>query len=81
MVIGHGPGIKVSRTQVAARSHWRGEIGRRCGSARDGTVELGALVLVIWEGLNTVVANLVLADIIQPTSGFDRPGMVGHAYQ
>ncbi|MEO7131634.1 MAG: DUF3995 domain-containing protein [Dermatophilaceae bacterium] len=41
---------------------------------------VGALALVGWGGLNTVVANLVLAGVIQPGSGYDRPGMVGHAY-
>ena len=41
---------------------------------------LGALVLVIWGGLNTLVGNLVLAGVIRPESGFDRSGMIGHAY-
>jgi Protein of unknown function (DUF3995) len=41
---------------------------------------LGALVLVVWGGLNTFVGNLVLAGVIQPASGFDRSGMIGHAY-
>lgn len=41
---------------------------------------LVALVLILWGGANAVVANLVLADIIHPASGFDRPGMIGHAY-
>lgn len=41
---------------------------------------LGASVLILWGGLNTVVANLVLAGAVHPTSGFDRPGMIGHAW-
>lgn len=41
---------------------------------------LGALVLIGWGGVNTVVGNLVLAAVIQPQSGYDRPGMIGHAY-
>ncbi|MEO7058429.1 MAG: DUF3995 domain-containing protein [Lapillicoccus sp.] len=41
---------------------------------------LGSLVLIVWGGLNTAVGNLVLAGVIQPDSGFDRPGMIGHAY-
>jgi hypothetical protein len=44
------------------------------------TCWLGALLLIGWGGLNTVVGNLVLANVIQPKSGFDRPGMIGHAY-
>lgn len=40
----------------------------------------GALVLVGWGGLNAVVAHLVLAGAIRPESGFDRAGMIGHAY-
>lgn len=41
---------------------------------------LGALLLLGWGGLNTTVANLVLVGAIRPESGFDRAGMVGHAY-
>lgn len=40
----------------------------------------GACILVGWGGLNTVVAHLVLAGAIKPGSGFDRAGMIGHAY-
>lgn len=40
----------------------------------------GALVLMVWGGLNTVVGNLVLGEVIQPSGGFDRQGMLGHAY-
>ncbi len=40
----------------------------------------GALVLITWGGLNTVIGNLVLTGVIQPSSGFDRPGMIGHAW-
>lgn len=41
---------------------------------------LGAIFLIGWGGLNAAVGNLVLAEHIQPESGFDRPGMIGHAY-
>lgn len=41
---------------------------------------LGAVVLIVWGGVNTVVANLVLVGAIEPESGFDRPGMIGHAW-
>lgn len=41
---------------------------------------LGAVVLLLWGGVNTTVGNLVLAGVIRPESGFDRSGMVGHAY-
>lgn len=41
---------------------------------------IGALALVVWGGLNTVIGNLVLAGVIRPESGFDRSGMIGHAY-
>lgn len=40
----------------------------------------GAAVLIIWGGLNTVVANLVLTGAIQPQPDLDRPGMIGHAW-
>ena len=41
---------------------------------------LGALGLVGWGAANTVAGNLVLAAVIHPRSGFDRPGMIGHAF-
>jgi hypothetical protein len=41
---------------------------------------LGALVLIAWGGVNTVVGNLVLAGLISPQHGYDRLGMLGHAY-
>ncbi|MFK5689530.1 DUF3995 domain-containing protein [Ornithinimicrobium sp. LYQ92] len=41
---------------------------------------LGAVTLVVWGGLNTVVAHLVLAGVIQPTGGYDHQGMIGHAW-
>jgi hypothetical protein len=41
---------------------------------------LGAAVLVAWGGLNTGVAHLVLAGAIRPTGGYDRAGMLGHAW-
>ena len=40
----------------------------------------GAAVLVAWGGLNTVVGNLVLGGAIVPDTGYDRTGMIGHAY-
>lgn len=41
---------------------------------------LGAAVLIVWGGANTVIGNLVLASVIRPESGYDRAGMIGHAY-
>lgn len=41
---------------------------------------LGAAVLIVWGGANTVVGNLVLTGVIRPQGGYDRPGMIGHAY-
>ncbi|CAN5431947.1 DUF3995 domain-containing protein [soil metagenome] len=41
---------------------------------------VGAVLLLGWGGLNTAVANLVLVGVIRPESGFDRAGMIGHAY-
>lgn len=40
----------------------------------------GAAALVLWGGANTVVGNLVLAEVIVPDSGYDRPAMIGHAW-
>ena len=41
---------------------------------------MGAFVLVVWGGLNTTVGNLVLAGVVRPEFGFDRSGIIGHAY-
>jgi hypothetical protein len=41
---------------------------------------VGAAVLVVWGGVNTLVGNLVLAGILRPGEGYDRAGMVGHAW-
>ena len=41
---------------------------------------LGAALLIAWGGTNTVVGSLVLGGILQPGSGYDRPGMIGHAW-
>jgi hypothetical protein len=41
---------------------------------------LGATVLIAWGGVNTAVGNLVLTDLISPQAGYDRAGMLGHAY-
>lgn len=41
---------------------------------------LGAAVLILWGGLSTVTAQLVLAGVIQPGGGFDRSSMLGHAW-
>lgn len=41
---------------------------------------LGAATLVVWGGANAVVGNLVIGGVIASTDGFDRAGMIGHAY-
>jgi len=45
-----------------------------------GACWAGAAVLVVWGGLNTVVGSLVLGGVIRPEGGYDRPGMLGHAF-
>ena len=58
---------------AAARAGWPARrLSRACW--------LGAAVLLVWGGLNTVVGNLVLAGVIVPDGGYDRAGMVGHAF-
>lgn len=59
------------------------ELARRRWPARAATRSvcwLGAFVLVAWGGVNTAIGNLVLAGVIKPNGGFDRTGMIGHAY-
>lgn len=41
---------------------------------------VGAIVLVLWGGANTIVGNLVLLGVITPEGGYDGPGMAGHAW-
>lgn len=40
----------------------------------------GAVVLILWGGINTVTGNLVLAGVVTPDGGYDREGMIGHAW-
>lgn len=48
--------------------------------ATRGLAWLAAAVLVAWGGLNTVVGQLVLAGVVRPDGGYDRAGMIGHAW-
>ncbi|MGP6173790.1 DUF3995 domain-containing protein [Corynebacterium sp. A21] len=41
---------------------------------------LGAAVLIIWGGMNTVVANLILVEVIPRGAQFDFAAMAGHAW-
>lgn len=45
-----------------------------------GVSWVGAAILILWGGSNTVVAHLVLGGVITPDGGVDRPGMLGHAW-
>ncbi len=40
----------------------------------------GGLLLVAYEGINTIVALAVLAGVIRPEGGYDADAMRGHAY-
>lgn len=40
----------------------------------------GAVLLIFWGGVNTVTGNLVLGGLVVPDGGFDRAGMIGHAW-
>lgn len=40
---------------------------------------IGAVVLMIYGGVNTVIAALVLANVILPDRGYDSAAMMGHA--
>jgi hypothetical protein len=40
----------------------------------------GAVLLILWGGVNTVTGNLVLSGIVEPDGGYDHDGMVGHAW-
>lgn len=40
----------------------------------------GALLLVLYGGANTVVGNAVLAGLVSPDDGYDRPAMEGHSW-
>lgn len=41
---------------------------------------LGAMLLIGWGGLGAVVANVVLAGFVSRPDGYDRDGMIGHAW-
>jgi hypothetical protein len=40
----------------------------------------GVAILIAWGDVNTVVGQLVLTGVIDPDGGYDRPGMIGHAW-
>lgn len=40
---------------------------------------VGAAVLVVYGGGNTLIAALVLTGVIRPSGGYDTPAMIGHA--
>lgn len=40
----------------------------------------GAVLLILWGGVNTVTGNLVLSGTVEPDGGYDHDGMVGHAW-
>lgn len=40
----------------------------------------GAVLLILWGGVNTVTGNLVLSGVVEPDDGYDHDGMVGHAW-
>lgn len=40
----------------------------------------GGLLLVVYGGINTIVALGVLAGVIRPEGGYDAVAMMGHAY-
>ncbi|MCQ1999889.1 DUF3995 domain-containing protein [Arthrobacter zhaoxinii] len=41
---------------------------------------IGAVVLVLYGGANTVVSNAVLAGLIRPDTGYNRMATIGHAW-
>ena len=45
-----------------------------------GLAWTAAAVLIFWGGINTVVGNLVLGGAIEPSGGYEGPGMIGHAW-
>lgn len=40
----------------------------------------GSALLIVWGGVNTVTGNLVLSGLVEPDGGYDREGMIGHAW-
>lgn len=45
-----------------------------------GLTWAGAVLLVLYGGLNTVISNAVLAGMVSPDGGYNRPAMAGHAW-
>lgn len=41
---------------------------------------VGGLLLVAYGGINTIVAQAVLAGMVRPEGGYDADAMMGHAY-
>lgn len=60
--------VLLARHGLLARGPWR------------AICWLGATVLVAWGGLGATSALLVLGGAVRTAEGYDREGMIGHAY-
>ncbi|MFC4555799.1 DUF3995 domain-containing protein [Georgenia faecalis] len=60
--------VLVDRQRIGGRAFWR------------ALSWVGAVALVAYGGVNTLVSNAVLAGVIRPDGGYDRPAMIGHAW-
>lgn len=60
------------------RNQWPASTGM--GGRNEPEYALGAIVLVLWGGTNTVVVNLVLSGVLPPGENYDHAAMIGHGW-
>lgn len=66
---------------VAAAVPWAVERGRLPGRRVWRPLSwIGAVGLILYGGVNTVVALAVLGGIVTPDGGYERAAMIGHAF-
>lgn len=71
--------IAIGKLVAAVAPAWL-HAGRRLSRPWRVLCWVGAVVLIVWGGANTLVANLVLLGVIAPNGDPDRAGLLGHAW-
>lgn len=72
--------VGVVKASAAVAPWWLAHQGWPMPRLTRGVTWAGALVLLGWGGVGAVSANLVLAGVVEPDGGYDRDGMIGHAW-
>ena len=72
--------VGVAKLAGALVPHWLHRAGWPGRKVWRPLCWLGSAGLILWGGVNTLIAHLVLAGLVAPGEEFDRLGMLGHAW-